>query len=156
LKITHTGTGPATKWYCPQVSSNDHFAKGAYQFWVIVRIDDLDPNVVLGLFQYPTAGVGLNGTDAIDFEFARVAVAGSPNALYTVYPKSEVAEGGIRVAGQRKWTFDLDDSYPQPWTTYRYTRQTDRIFFQSLYGHQDGNANVFDTWTYWKGYDVYT
>ena len=35
------------------------------------RLDQLDDNVTLGLFSYPTGDVGPDGTHEIDLEFAR-------------------------------------------------------------------------------------
>ena len=53
---------------------------GRYQFQVIGRIDQLDPNVVLGLFKYPTPDVGPDGTNEIDIEFAQWGRATANNA----------------------------------------------------------------------------
>ena len=50
LALTNRGG----QWYCSQVSMVERLGFGRYQFWVIGRIDKLDPNVVVGLFNYPT------------------------------------------------------------------------------------------------------
>ena len=50
LALTNRGG----QWYCSQVSMVVRLGFGRYQFWVIGRIDKLDPNVVVGLFNYPT------------------------------------------------------------------------------------------------------
>jgi len=50
LKLTQQGD----RWYCAEVLTKDRLGFGRYQFWVVGRLDRLDPNVVLGLFNYPT------------------------------------------------------------------------------------------------------
>ena len=151
LKITHVGD----KWYCPEVKTKEKLGFGAYQFWLIGRIDVFDPHVAFGLFQFPTPDLGPSGTHEIDFEFSKWGVAGAPNTLYTVYPR-QGTPGEIRVAGQEKWNFNLDDSNPQPWTTHRYTRTATSIFFQSQYGHYNDDTNLFHSWTYNAATDTYT
>src|SRR5262245_50346401 len=47
-------TNHGGRWYCSQVSMVGRLGFGSYQFWVIGPIDKLDPNVVFGLFNYPT------------------------------------------------------------------------------------------------------
>jgi len=54
LKLTKQGE----RWYCAEVLTKDRLGFGRYQFWVVGRVDRLDPNVVLGLFNYPTPDVG--------------------------------------------------------------------------------------------------
>jgi hypothetical protein len=41
---------------------------GRYQFWIEGRVDRLDPNVVLGLLNYPTPDVGPDATNEIDID----------------------------------------------------------------------------------------
>jgi len=152
LKITHVGD----KWYCPEVTTKDKFGLGEYQFWLIGRIDDFDPHIAFGLFQFPTPDLGVSGSHEIDFEFSKWGGSSSvPNALYTVYPNVN-PQGPIRVAGQDKWRFDLDNSNPNPWTTHRYTRTENSILFQSQYGHYNDATNLFHSWTYNAATDTYT
>jgi hypothetical protein len=66
LKLTHTEDG----WHSAEVTMTQRLGFGRYQFQVIGPIDQLDPNVVLGLFNYPTEEVGPDGTNEIDIEFA--------------------------------------------------------------------------------------
>jgi len=71
LKLTKVGG----TWYCAEIESVQRFGFGEYQFWVEGAIDALDPNVVLGLFNYPPPAVGPDGTNEIDVELARWGVA---------------------------------------------------------------------------------
>jgi hypothetical protein len=66
LKLTKQGN----RWYGAEVLSRDRLGFGRYQFWIVGRVDRLDPNVVFGLFNYPTPDVGPDGTNEIDIEFA--------------------------------------------------------------------------------------
>lgn len=69
LKITKV----ADEWRCAELTLKKRLGFGRYQFQVIGRIDQLDRNIVLGLFNYPTPDVGKEGTNEIDIEFARWA-----------------------------------------------------------------------------------
>lgn len=57
------------RWECAQVVSEEDFGYGTYSWQVEGAIDELDKNVVLGLFNYS----GNDGHDEMDieFEFAR-------------------------------------------------------------------------------------
>ena len=79
------------EWYCSEVYLPQALGFGLYQFSVIGRVDTLDPNVVLGLFNYPTPDIGPDGTNEIDIEFAHWGDPSSPIDNYTVFP----AEVGI-------------------------------------------------------------
>jgi len=74
LKLTKHGD----RWYCAEVLTKDRLGFGRYQFWVVGRLDRLDPTVVFGLFNYPMSDVGPDGTNEIDIEFAQW---GKPKAL---------------------------------------------------------------------------
>src|SRR5689334_18830286 len=50
-------------WYTSEIYTTQRLGFGRYQFWVNGRVDRLDPNVVLGLFHYPTPDVGPDGTN---------------------------------------------------------------------------------------------
>src|SRR5512139_2236906 len=54
LKISHRGG----KWSGAEITMQKRLGFGQYQFQTIGRLDLLDDNVVLGLFNYPTADVG--------------------------------------------------------------------------------------------------
>jgi hypothetical protein len=84
LHLTITNRGG--QWYCSQVSMAGRLGFGRYQFWVIGRIDKFDPNVVFGLFNYPTPDVGPDGTHEIDIEFADWGKPKAPIGNYTVWP----------------------------------------------------------------------
>jgi hypothetical protein len=131
-------------WYCAEIKSLDKLHFGTYTFEVIGRIDRLDSNVVLGLFNYPPPEVGPDGTNEIDIEFSKWGVWWWPlakNLHYTVYPKEKV-EGFKNETS--KFNFSLNGDY----TTHKFVWDSNKILFQSFYGHTDTDSNKFQEWLY--------
>lgn len=135
LKLTHAEDG----WHSAEVTMTQYLGFGMYQFQVIGSIDQLDPNVVLGLFNYPTEDVGTDGTNEIDIEFARWGNPAAPIGNFTVWP----AQTGIEQTS-KSFPVELNGTY----TTHRFIWQSQQIFFQSLHGHTDDNGNEFANWLY--------
>jgi hypothetical protein len=141
LKITsNPDTAGNTEWHCVELSTQQRLGLGRYQFQVIGRIDELDRNVVLGLFKYPTPDVGEDGTNEIDIEFAQWGRATANNADYVVYPAS-----GPRV---REDNLEFRVALKGNYTTHRFLWESDQVTFQSLYGHRDDDTNEFERWQY--------
>jgi hypothetical protein len=69
-------------WLCPEITSQQTFGFGTYNFIVEGAIDKFDKNIVLGLFNYS----GNDGYDEIDIEFSRWGNNSWPNLNYTVWP----------------------------------------------------------------------
>jgi hypothetical protein len=139
LKITKNTKPSGDTWHCVELCTLDLLGPGRYQFQVIGRIDKLDRNVVLGLFKYPTRDV-VDGIE-IDIEFSRWGKPPPPypyNADYAIYSKS-----GQPLAS-KDFLFALQGDY----TTHRFLWESDRVTFQSLYGHRDDDANEFERWQY--------
>jgi len=129
------------KWSCAEVSTVNRFGFGRYQFQVKGPLDRLDPNVVLGLFSYPTRDVGADRTHEIDIEFARWGRPASPNGSYTVWPN----ETGRKPASQ-SFRFELKD--PTGWSIHRFTWSPDTLSFQSFNGIGDHDRSPFATWQF--------
>ena len=127
------------KWYAAELSTTQRLGFGTYQWQLIGRIDQLDPNVVLGLFTYPTADVGPDGTNELDIEFARWGNAAWPNLNYTVWP----AHQGHTPKTEASEAVLLGD-----YSTHRFTWQAHQVFFQSLHGHTHAKRNAFHQWTF--------
>ena len=147
LKITRTvsKTNPAqTEWQCAELTSKERFGMGRYQFQVIGRIDRLDHNVVLGLFDYPTPEVGIDGTNEIDIEFARWGNPKWPNGNYTIYPS--VGERGKN--DSHTFTYVLEGKDKDAYTTHRFTREADKVTLQSLHGHRNDDQEQIAQWVY--------
>lgn len=127
------------QWYCASVNTIKRFGLGTYQFKVIGAIDQFDPNTVLGLFNYPTADVGVDGTHEMDIEIAQWGNPNNPRGSYTVWP----VDNGLS-AQSHVYPVKLNGTY----TTHRFKRSVKQVYYQSLHGHQDGNLYQFASWRY--------
>jgi hypothetical protein len=127
------------QWYCSQVSMVDRLGFGRYQFWVTGRIDQLDPNVVFGLFNYPPSDVGPDGTHEIDIEFARWGKPQAPIGNYTVWPATK----GLNSA-HHPFAVELSGDN----TTQRFIWGRTSVTFQSLVGHSNDNSGQLAIWRY--------
>jgi hypothetical protein len=135
LKLTERGG----QWYCAQIGMTKRLGFGRYQFWVTGRIDQLDPNVVFGLFTYPPHDVGPDGTHEIDIEFARWGNPAAPIGNYTVWP----AKPGVDRSFKR-FALHLEGEA----TTQRFAWSAKSVSYQSLGGHRDDNENALAEWQF--------
>lgn len=135
LKIAHR----AGTWSCAEVTMKRRLGFGRYQFQTTARLDRLDDNVVLGLFNYPTGDVGPDATHEIDIEFARWGEARNPMGNFTVWP----VERGLKQVS-KSFPFVLAGDA----ATHRLTWSRSRIVFQSLNGHRDDDGQELAAWTY--------
>ena len=127
------------RWYCSQVSMLGRLGFGRYQFWIVGRVDSLDPNVLFGLFAYPTPDVGPDGTHEIDIEFTRWGRPNAPTGNYTVWP---VRRGSN--TGHHAFSAELNGDD----TTHRFIWGATTVEFQSLRGHRDEDDDAFAAWRY--------
>ncbi|MDR3507189.1 MAG: glycoside hydrolase family 16 protein [Caulobacteraceae bacterium] len=135
MKMTYSGG----KWYSCEITSTKMFGMGTYQFFVIGRVDQLDKNVVLGIFTYPNANQGVNGTHEIDIEFSRWGWPKANMLNYTVWPVAK----SLGPSG-RSYPLALNGTY----TTHRFIRSSKFIRFQSGHGHYDNTPMPIADWTY--------
>jgi len=78
LRITYDSINEI--WYCAEVYSIDSFGYGTYTFTLAPGFEDLDKNVVLGLFTY------LDDFNEIDIEFARWGDENASNGQFVLQP----------------------------------------------------------------------
>ena len=135
LKITKQ----SGQWYAAEITSQKFFGFGRYQFQVIGWVDRFDPNVVLGLFNYPTPDVGPDGTNEIDIEFAHWGDPSYPIGNYTVWPA---------VIGPAQRTRSFGFSLSSPNTTQRFNWTSKKVVFKSLRGFTDVNSGQYATWVF--------
>ena len=102
-------------------------------------IDQLDPNVVFGLFNYPPPDSGPDGTHKIDIEFGRRGRPQAPIGNYTVWP----ARKGLNNAHN-----DFPVELSGDSTTQRFIWGPTSITFQSLVGQRDDDSGQFAIWRY--------
>jgi hypothetical protein len=127
------------KWYCAEVHTLTNFGFGRYQFSLIGRVDKLDRNVVLGLFNYPTSDIGPDGTHEIDVEFAQWGNSSAPNGNYTIWPTTTRAR-----RESKSFSFALNEDS----STHTFTWTPTSVFFQSQHGHSDTTNAPIATWRY--------
>lgn len=72
------------KWYCAEVYSDLSFGYGSYIFKLSPGFENLDVNLVVGLFTY------LDDENEIDIEFARWGKANAQNGQFVVQPYSNI------------------------------------------------------------------
>lgn len=121
------------RWSCAEVTSNNNFGYGTYQWKIECDLNIIDRNVVLGLFNYS----GQDGYDEQDIELSRWGNPSAGQFNYTVYP----AQSGVRYQNVH-WespNITMNGTY----TTHRFTRyRTDSIVYESQDGHYDSGSSI--------------
>ncbi|KTC84978.1 glycoside hydrolase family 16 protein [Legionella brunensis] len=137
LKVTHVNG----KWYCAEIFTTTKLGFGQYWFYTIGRVDNLDPNVVLGLFNYPTTDVGPDGTNEIDIEFSKWASTNptDSNISYTVWPA--ILTPNKTVLGS---SIKLNGDY----STHGFVWEKDKVFYQSGLGHYEDYRYPIFNWLF--------
>jgi hypothetical protein len=137
LRIRNNGGA----WTAAEIISTDNMGFGTYQWQIDGQVDRLDKNVVLGLFPYgPAGGIGADGTNEIDVEYARWGNASWPNGNWTIYPSS-----GSTV-GSHTFDFTLGSQY----TTSTFVWSSTNIAYSLQEGFKaigDGSG-LIAAWTY--------
>ena len=119
------------QWYATEVSTRDLTNFGEHRFFVEGPIDDLDPNVVLGLFLY--SDINDNDIEELDVEFATWGDPdpAAPEGKYTTWYQNAIGD---------QYTFDvnLNGAY----TTHAIDWQPTQVDFESLHGFYDTPPNA--------------
>jgi hypothetical protein len=142
LAITNVGG----TWFCSEVWTNATFGFGTFQWQIRTPIDQLDPNVVLGLFLYGPPALGPDGTHEIDFEYSRFGATTGDDGRWTVWPNTLVTPNPP--AGARTpFSIALGTD---PTTTSRFDWESTNVAFTALSGLQPvGSATgVLGSWAY--------
>lgn len=130
LRITHKDG----KWNCAEVIMMKSYSYDDYTFHVDSRIDNLDKNVVGGLFTYQ------NDSSEIDIEFSKWSLDSNNNSQFVTQP-------GILVSNKRRFQLGLTD-VP---STHHFKWTRDSIVFESYRGsdgQQPASSNIIQRWTY--------
>ncbi|TBW28629.1 glycoside hydrolase family 16 protein [Gramella sp. KN1008] len=134
LKIVQKGG----VWYCSGVTLRRSYGYNKYVFYVANRVDQLDPNVVGGLFTYK------NDEEEIDIEFSRWSDPEKLDSQFAVQP-SHISGNKVR------YDLGLDGNL----STHFFNWQPDKIEFASYQGFtlEPEPKDVINTWTY-TGNDI--
>jgi len=122
------------KWECSEVWSTTSLGFGKYEWFIDGKIDLLDKNVVFGLFNYPTASIGPDGTNEIDIEYAKWGVDGSNIGNFSVWPAKFINN-------YQDWSASFPVALNGTYTTQRFTWTSGSVSFQSLNGWVTDNSN---------------
>jgi len=137
LKIAHSHN----TWTCAEVFTDAELGFGTYQFKIIGRPDQLDDNVVLGLFNYTTPEIGPDGTNEIDIEFATWGGSQPQHGNWTVWP-------AVQQAGIVATTQSYDTTLTGDTSTHRLAWTPKQVHYESLYGISDDDTGLYQTWTF--------
>ncbi len=148
LKITRRGGA----WTAAELFTTDKMGFGVYQWQIEGAINAMDPTTVLGLFPYgPAAGVGVDGENELDIEFAQWNHPHGTNVGFTFYPptgrRATNARGDARATDTDQFTFALP---PEKLTTARLDWRPARVTGILLLGLQplDSSARIIHAHTY--------
>jgi len=132
------------KWYCAEVYTTESLGYGEYIFYVASRVDQLDKNVVAGLFTWDDAPE-YNHRE-IDIEFSRWGDENNDNSLYTV-------QSGVLPNPPENF-IDFNLELNGDYSTHNFAWQSNRVSFQSIHGHYDSPPDpsyVIESWDYYGG-----
>jgi len=124
------------KWYCAEVILEESFGYGEYVFYLGNRIDQLNENIVLGLFTWDDCSDPIYVNREIDIEFSRWGEVANDNAQFVVQPYD-------RPGNMHRFNMRQDEEE----STHRFAWFEDSIEFQSAYD------DSVESWTY-TGQDV--
>ncbi len=137
LKITERDG----KWECAEVYTTESLGYGEYTFYVASRVDQLDKNVVAGLFTWDD--VPEYNHREIDIEFSRWGDENNDNLLYTVQ------SGVLPNPPENYDSFNM--ALNGDFSTHSFVWESNRISFQSLHGHYDSPPDpmyIINSWNY--------
>lgn len=127
------------RWYSSEIISQEVLGYGTYTFTLGSRVDQLDPNIVVGLFTWDTFAPEYAYRE-IDIEFSRWGDPDYFNSSYTVQPYT--------TAGN---TYPWETTLAGPDSTHSFTWAHDRVDFASYQG--DPAGETIQEWVY-QGSDI--
>jgi hypothetical protein len=129
------------RWYSTEVFGDETLGYGTYTFTLASRVDQLDKNIVLGLFTWDDTAPAYNYRE-IDIEFSRWGDAAGPNSQYVVSPWNH--------SGNR---YQFNTTLAGDYSTHLFRWLSDSVQFASYQGHAPNLGSVINTWLY-TGPDV--
>lgn len=125
-------------WYCAGVTLKHSQGHKKYVFYLASRVDQLDENVVGGLFTYK------NDDEEIDIEFSKWSNPTNQNSQFTIQPAAKTGN---------KYRYDMD--LKTSLSTHFFDWKANEIEFGSYQGHtlSPESEAIINSWTY-KGSDI--
>ena len=133
------------RWYSTEVICEKSLGYGTYVFYLATRMDNLNPNAVLGLYTWDDNTFPTDANSEIDIEFSKWADPGQKILQFTVQPTQgpDVPEGGRY--HERYTEFDWPSNNPKSAHFFTWTEKSVR--FESFEGH-DLNRKPIEHWEY--------
>ena len=125
-------------WFATEVVNTENLGYGLYSFHLVTPVDQLDPNIILGLFTWDDNAPQENYRE-IDIEFSRWSQPENDNAQYVVQPWQ-------KSANIHRFNVVLGNQT----STHSFLWQPTGIIFQSSYGDQTATSSPADiqSWVY--------
>lgn len=127
------------EWFCTEISTLESFGYGEYKFYISSDVENLNENVVVGLFSY------LNDKNEIDIEFSKW---GNPEETKMGYYVVQPAKNSGNI---HRFDLNLNSDF----STHEFCWEKERINFESWQGHEPVSTenNLIEEWEY-KGDDI--
>lgn len=123
-------------WYSTEIVHTQSMGYGTYTFELASRVDQLDPNVVLGLFTWDDLAPQSHYRE-IDIEFSRWGALQNQNSQYVVQPYH--VEGNFH---------RFDTILQSSLSTHLFEWRKERIDFASYQGSPGDPGDEIETWSY--------
>lgn len=125
-------------WYCSEIVSARSFGYGTYRFYLDSVVDNLDPQVVLGMFTWNDAPDYHHRE--IDIEVSRWGRAENENGQFVVQPY-RVPQNIVR--------FQIPSGLPA--SKHLFTWKPDSVFCQSVNGSASPQSSIIKEYTFTQG-----
>ena len=132
-------TNRSNQWQCAEVVTRRSFGHGQYRFQLDSRVDNLDPNIVLGMFTWSDDPA--YDHREIDVECSRWGWSGDPTDAQFVVQPYDLANHLVRYTVP---TNAASSAHAWSWETNRVTFQAQR----GTFGLQPAASNIISAWTY--------
>jgi hypothetical protein len=135
LKVTYRDG----KWWSAEILSQETFGYGDYTFYLSSRADQLDKNIVLGLFTWNNNSFQSDANSEVDIEFAKWGYESSKSLNYAVQPSNwgKYTERDVKATGYNATGNN---------TTHGFSWKPSGVDFYSYYGHT--TSSLASSWNF--------
>jgi hypothetical protein len=126
----------AGTWYCTEIVHTQSLGYGTYTFTLASPVDQLDPNVVLGLFTWDDAAPQYNYRE-VDIEISRWGDLQALNSQYVIQPYTQAGN-------MHRFATLLQGSL----STHLFDWRKDVVQFSSYQGNPANPGDQIQAWTY--------
>ncbi len=131
------------KFYCVALFTTQTVGYGLYKFYVSSHIENLDKNIVVGLFTWNDLNCVTNANSEVDIEFTRWGDAGNPDVIeYSVQPTN----AGLETERFSSWPMKITDNK----TLHLINWTSSSVSFSSYETHSypPSQSNLISSWNF--------